>query len=64
MKIALILPIVYCGSLSLAYCRTSLDPITSQYIQIFFSFAGVLVLVSLGASGSAAEVPGVSPIAY
>ena len=42
VKIALILPIVYCGSLSLAYCRASLDPITSQYIQIFFSFAGCL----------------------
>jgi hypothetical protein len=42
IKIALILPIVYCGSLSLAYCRTSLDPITSQYIQIFFSFTGCL----------------------
>jgi hypothetical protein len=42
IKIALILPIVYCGSLSLAYSKTSLDPITSQYIQIFFSFTGCL----------------------
>jgi len=42
LKIALILPIVYCGSLSLAYCRSSLDPITSQYIQVFFSFTGCL----------------------
>jgi len=42
IKIALILPIVYCGSLSLAYSKTSLDPITSQYIQILFSFTGCL----------------------
>jgi hypothetical protein len=42
LKIALILPIVYCSSLSLAYCRTSLDPITSEYIQIFVTFTGCL----------------------
>jgi hypothetical protein len=44
VKIGLIVPIVYCGSLSLAYCRPLLDPITSQYIQIFFAFTGCLFL--------------------
>jgi hypothetical protein len=44
LKIALIMPIVYCCSLSLAYSRTSLDPISSEYIQIFASFMGFLFL--------------------
>jgi hypothetical protein len=42
LKIALILPIVYCCSLCLAYSRASLDPISSEYIQIFASFIGCL----------------------
>src|SRR6202041_3587543 len=40
LKIVLILPIVYCCSLCLAYSRASLDPISSEYIQIFTSFFG------------------------
>jgi hypothetical protein len=42
VKVLLILPIVYCGALSLAYSRASFDPVTSQYVQIFFSFTGCL----------------------
>jgi hypothetical protein len=41
-KMVLILPIVYCGGLDLAYSAPSMDPITSGYIQLFASFAGLL----------------------
>jgi hypothetical protein len=37
-KIVLVLPIVYFGSLDLAYLNASINPITSQYIQIIASF--------------------------
>ncbi len=42
VKIALILPIVYCGSLTLAYLNPSLSALTSDYIQLFTSFTGLL----------------------
>lgn len=38
-KIALILPIVYFGSLDLAHLSTSMDPALSEYIQIVISFS-------------------------
>ncbi|MCU1323413.1 MAG: hypothetical protein JWM43_3062 [Acidobacteriaceae bacterium] len=37
-KFALILPILYFGSLDLAYLNPSIDPVTSQYIQIVTGF--------------------------
>lgn len=37
-KIVLILPIVYFGSLDLAHLRASMNPATSEYIQIVSSF--------------------------
>lgn len=38
-KIALLLPIVYFASLDLAHLRTSMDLLTSQYIQLASSFS-------------------------
>jgi hypothetical protein len=38
-KIALLLPIVYFVSLDLAYLRTSLDTLSSEYIQLMSSFS-------------------------
>jgi hypothetical protein len=38
-KIALLLPIVYFVSLDLAHLRPTLDPITSEYIQLVSSFS-------------------------
>ncbi len=38
-KIALLLPIVYLVSLDLAYLRTTLDTLASQYIQLVSSFS-------------------------
>jgi hypothetical protein len=38
-KIALLLPIVYLVSLDLAYLRTTLDTLSSQYIQLVSSFS-------------------------
>jgi len=43
VKIALILPIVYYGSLNLAYINTSLRPMSSEYIQLVASFTGCLL---------------------
>jgi hypothetical protein len=38
-KIALLLPIVYLVSLDLAYMRTTLDTLSSEYIQLVSSFS-------------------------
>lgn len=38
-KFALFLPIVYFVSLDLAYLRTTIDPISSEYIQLISSFS-------------------------
>lgn len=38
-KIALLLPIVYLASLDLAYARTTLDTLSSEYIQLVSSFS-------------------------
>jgi hypothetical protein len=38
-KIALLLPIVYLASLDLAYMRTALDTLSSEYIQLVSSFS-------------------------
>jgi len=38
-KIALLLPIVYFVSLDLAHLRTTIDPISSEYIQLISSFS-------------------------
>jgi hypothetical protein len=38
-KIALLLPIVYLVSLDLAYLRTGLDPLSSDYIQLVSAFS-------------------------
>jgi len=38
-KIALLLPIVYLGSLDLAYTRSTLDTLSSEYIQLVSAFS-------------------------
>jgi hypothetical protein len=38
-KITSLLPIVYLVSLNLAHLRTTIDPISSEYIQLIFSFS-------------------------
>ncbi len=41
-KIALILPVVYYGSVDLAHFNRSIDPLWSQYVQLGSSFSGLL----------------------
>ena len=42
IKAALILPLVYCGSLDLAYLNPTMNPVSSEYIQLLASFSGLL----------------------
>lgn len=42
VKSVMVLPIIYFGSIDLAYFSTSIDPTTSQYIQLGVSFCACL----------------------